>query len=348
MAGVLSNATGIKRESTFGVAAVANIEGLEAQEDTFVREPIFIEDYGRRQGQETLRSDRTSTTIAGVAGSLNVSLKQVGAETYIRDILGAFDNAPAQPGTATNPVTYIKEFHSDSDGPGELATDPQSVTIYHLRNRQGTGRPSENVLSQYRGCVVKSGSLTVAKDTPVMVMNEYTGLAVADITTSPPAINAYTAGARAYEWRHITGFKSAANKAGLSGADNLAGVEAFTFNWDLGLLLDARYADGENIRAYPRRISRPAYSGTLDIVHSAATQTAFRARFAAGTISALSFEMAHGVNRFSLTFPSIRIDSANLVSSLDDLTKMQVSWTALHNGTDHAVEGAYQTAGATW
>lgn len=313
--GIMDNAVHIGTETpaSYGVA-VTPTRSFEAQADSFKRENQYLESVGFRAGMETLRGDRRKVRNMGGAASLEMDMLDKGFGMLLAGCLGTA-SGPTQVGASP---AYVSTFTSDADEP------PVSWTMQMLR------AAVDGSSHTFTHSGVTATGFSLGQD-----LDDFLKLAieldfqnvVTDVAEATPA---YPVDSTPFDWAECL--------------VTIGGVEydslQCSFEAELATKTDRRYLRRSELKKRPVRNAMPSYSGSIEADFEDLTRYA---EFAAGTITDIQVNWRGApidgteFAEVTLTLPAVQWEGESPESSLTDLTKQELPYRVLDNGSDAAV-----------
>ena len=307
MSSTLDAAVLLGAESSYGTPATLT-RAYEAQADTFSRQMTALESVGFRGGMHTVRSDRRRMISQGAAGDITVDWLDRGMGLFLQAMLGSVS------GPTSNEVTLTTSSDASST----------SFTIQVLRpTDDGTLTPFT-----YHGCTPTAWTISQATGGFLTCSLSFDA-EDEDITTSA-GTPAYPTGAQPFDWTQVT--------CSIDGTD-LGAVSSLELSGDLGMKTDRYYLRGSALKAQPKRVSAPTYSGSITTDF---TGTDLHSTYTAGDI--FDFQavwtgdsFTGGTYTVTVDAPACQFDGETPAASLGDMTTATMPFRVLHDGSNPAV-----------
>ena len=320
MASILDQFCGVAEESTYGTAITSGFRGYEATGDAWQKDVNYIESVGFRQNMETIRSDRHDTIAVGATGSIDCDVLNKGHGLLLKHLLGASSGPTQQASTAA----YLQTFTTNDTGPGT------SYTI-QMPRVDTTGTLKDFT---YEGCVATGFTIGCAVDEALKMTVDFD--AEAEQTSTAASSPTYPTSADPFV------FTQGTVEIADSAVSTFTSVE---LTGDLGMNTERKFLKGSAVKSQPVRSAVPSYTGTIEGEFSIAEYNAF----VNGTVQKLEFiftgETIASTYKylFHVTMPAVKFTGSTPVASTDDLVRLSLPFTVLHDGSNPAITITYQS-----
>lgn len=317
MTSVLDTAIHFGKESTYGTP-VTPTRSYEGYADTFKRAQERLESTGFRAGMQAVRSDRVVQVNMGGSGSLEVDVLDKGMGLLLEGLLGS-TTGPTQVGATT---AYTQVHDASSTGPTESYTIQLIRPLVDGSTQQFT----------HHGCKPTGWSITQDAGGLLKLGVDFD---FEDVDTSTAAASAsYVASTIPFSWQDA-----------VVTVDSVAFAYAtdFSFEADLSQHVDRRYLKSTApLKSVPVRSGIPEYTGSISADFSATTQYD---DWVAGSVFPVSVKWTGAVDgiesgyefEFEVSLPACQWTGESPESSNTELTKQNLPFKALDNGTDPVV-----------
>ena len=319
MSSVLDQTVTVGIESSYGSPETSTVRSYEAKAATFTRDVEYIDSYGFRRDQQTLRSDRADTISLGATGSIEFDVLNKGAGLLLQHVLGT-TSGPTQNGSST---AYKSTFSTDDTGP----TGSYTIQVSRV-DSGGTLRPFT-----YEGCVATGFNLIQELGSNLSMTIDFD--AENEQTSTGEATPAYPSSAVPFNY---TGSVISIDGSATSN------FTSFSLDGDLGMKTDRRFLKGSATKSQPKRTSVPSYTGTISAEFANLTDYN---RFVNGTTFRINAawngaEIESPWNyEFVVSIPVAKFTGSTPVSSLDDLTLIEQPFVVLDSGSGACLEWFY-------
>jgi hypothetical protein len=320
MSGVLDAQLHIGTETTYGTA-VTPTRSFEPYSDNAQRTHEYLESSGMRAQMETIRTDRRRVVNMGAADSVVVDAQNKGLGMLLQACLA--DSTIAQQGAT---AAYLQTHSSTHEASSTSLTvqwgrPPISGDVIPFTYEGGAVTSFE--LAQELGDLLK---LTVSLDFEDV-----------DTDTDSLASAAYPSSTRPYGW----------DDAVVTIAGVTTHVTSFAVTYDAMVDVDRRFLRGSVLKKQPLRNGIPDITGEIAIeFESTAQYNAFitgttQTIVATWTGDTITTTYNHYL---SVTLQNCQYDgNATPVVSLSDLPRQPLPFKVLADGTNPAIQVAYQS-----
>ena len=246
-------------------------------------------------------SSAVSSITKSYEGTYSRFLRTHSEELWWRFCMGTAVDATVPSDPQTIPPTWSKTYHSVQDGPSG------AYTIVQDRSAYGTG-PDNLYQSVYSGCKVRSWSVGVTIDQPVMVSADY--IAERVVTTGGAQINpapyerASVGKPAAFGWHQC---RVRIGNEGQVGSHQIGYLKYLRYRQDNKLNTDRRYIDGTTNMEDPDAENVPSGQMSMEFDYAAQVDTEIIDRFERSQVLSVELTMTRPPYSARFWWPSVHI-----------------------------------------
>lgn len=325
--GVLDQYTSIKKEDSYGTPATGAFRGYEVTGDGFSRDVDFVEGNGKVRGRGGMLSTRRRKVDLGASGTIESVLLTKGEGARLEGLLGAAVGPTKVGGTNK---TYAQKFTADAEGPDV------SYTVNVVRYR-GDGTMQT---FQYPGAVPTGFSFSVQERGELMLSIDYDCLeenTAGAVITHPEFLDGSM-----FIWEDC--------KVALGGVDITGVFKSFSLDCDLNMDTERYFLQDNAKKEMPLRKGVPSFTGTLSGEFQDLDEYN---RFILGQpfqfiLTAKAPDAIEGVYHpeVKITLPAMQYNGSTPESTLDELSMIELPFTALYDPGDGICIIDYQSEDA--